>query len=113
MKVLVAEKIAKDGLLILEKEPRIELDVKPGLSREELLDSIGSLLASANKKLKKLETETAKAQAIDKVDKQAIAFRDKVRTGLVDLRADIDAIEELTPSDLWPVPVYSEMLFKL
>ena len=81
--------------------------------QKELLDSIGSLLASANKKLKKLETETAKAQAIDKVDKQAIAFRDKVRTGLVDLRADIDAIEELTPSDLWPVPVYSEMLFKL
>jgi D-3-phosphoglycerate dehydrogenase len=42
MKVLVAEKIAKEGLLILEKESHIELDVKPGLSREELLNSIGN-----------------------------------------------------------------------
>jgi len=81
--------------------------------QKELQDTIGGLLASANKKLKKLEEETVKAQAIDKVDKQAVAFRDKVRTTLNDLRADIDAIEVLTPSDLWPVPVYSDMLFKL
>lgn len=47
------------------------------------------------------------------MDKQAAAFRDKVKTTLFDLRSDIDAIEVLTPSDLWPVPVYSDMLFKL
>jgi glutamine synthetase len=81
--------------------------------QKELLESIGSLLTSANKKLKKLEEETIKSQAIDKVDKQAVAFRDKVRPSLNDLRADIDAIEVLMPSDLWPVPVYSDMLFKL
>lgn len=41
MKILVAEKIAKEGLLILEKEPLVELDVKTDLGREELLQIIG------------------------------------------------------------------------
>ncbi|MBI5557738.1 MAG: glutamine synthetase III [Deltaproteobacteria bacterium] len=81
--------------------------------QKELLDSINTLLVSADKKLKKLADETAKAQAMDKVDKQAVAFRDKVRTSLFDLRSDIDAMEVLMPSDLWPVSVYSDMLFKL
>ena len=81
--------------------------------QKELQETIGNLLTAANKKLKKLKEETAKAQAIDKVDKQAVAFRDKVRTSLNDLRSDIDAIEVLMASDLWPVPVYSDMLFKL
>jgi glutamine synthetase len=81
--------------------------------QKELQETIGNLLTSANKKLKKLAEETAKAQAIDKVDKQAVAFRDKVRTSLNDLRSDIDAIEVLMPRDLWPVPAYSDMLFKL
>jgi glutamine synthetase len=81
--------------------------------QQELQETIGNLLTAANKKLKKLEEETTKAQAIDKVDKQAVAFRDKVRTSLNDLRSYIDAIEVLMASDLWPVPVYSDMLFKL
>jgi glutamine synthetase len=29
------------------------------------------------------------------------------------LRADIDALEGIMPKDLWPVPVYSDLLFKL
>jgi D-3-phosphoglycerate dehydrogenase len=42
MKILVAEKVAKEGLLILEKDPLVELDVKTDLSREELLQIIGN-----------------------------------------------------------------------
>jgi len=30
-----------------------------------------------------------------------------------DLRADIDALETITPLELWPVPSYADMLFKL
>lgn len=41
MKILVTEKLAKEGLLILEKEPQAELDVRLGMSREELLEVIG------------------------------------------------------------------------
>ena len=29
------------------------------------------------------------------------------------LRADVDALEAIIPADLWPVPTYAELLFKL
>jgi glutamine synthetase len=29
------------------------------------------------------------------------------------LRVDIDALEMLVPSDMWPVPTYTDLLFKL
>jgi len=47
------------------------------------------------------------------VPKQAAAFRDKVFPALSKLRADVDELEEIVPRDLWPVPAYSDMLFKL
>ncbi|MBU0482530.1 MAG: glutamine synthetase III [Proteobacteria bacterium] len=81
--------------------------------QKALLADVSKLLESAAKKVKKLEDETAKAQAITKVDKQAAAYRDKVFTTLFDLRKDIDGLEALVPSDLWPVPTYSDLLFKL
>jgi glutamine synthetase len=78
-----------------------------------LLAEISKLLESAAKNVKKLEDETVKAQAISQVDKQAAAFRDKVFTAMQSLRADIDALESLMPGDLWPVPTYSDLLFRL
>jgi D-3-phosphoglycerate dehydrogenase len=61
MKVLVTEKIATEGLLILEKESRIELDVKPGLSREELLSSIGNYEALIIRSATKADRELLEA----------------------------------------------------
>ncbi|MBU0482982.1 MAG: glutamine synthetase III [Proteobacteria bacterium] len=81
--------------------------------QKALLDDVSKLLGSAAKKVKKLEDETVKAQAIGKVDKQAAAYRDKVFTALFELRQDIDALEAMLPADLWPVPTYSDLLFKL
>ncbi len=78
-----------------------------------LLAEVSKHLESAAKNVKKLETETAKAQNISAVDKQAAAFRDKVFPAMQALRADIDALEGIMPRDLWPVPVYSDLLFKL
>lgn len=81
--------------------------------QKELLDEVSGLLTSANKHMKKLAVETAKAQSITDVVKQAEAFRDKVVVSLAALRADIDALETIVANDLWPVPVYSDLLFKL
>ncbi len=86
---------------------------KGASAQKALLDDVSKLLDSAAKKVKKLEDETAKAQAIGKVDKQAAAYRDKVFTVLSDLRKDIDALEAVVPADLWPVPTYCDLLFKL
>ncbi|MEW6427832.1 MAG: glutamine synthetase III [Thermodesulfobacteriota bacterium] len=86
---------------------------KGGTVQKGLLDQVSKLLDSINKKAQKLEDETKKAQAIDKVEKQAAAYRDKVFAAIQALRADVDALEAITPSDLWPVPTYHELMFKL
>ena len=86
---------------------------KYGSVQKGLLEEVGKRLEAAGKKLAKLETETNKAQAIDKVDKQAAAYRDKVFPAMTALREDIDALEAIIPDDLWPVPTYSDLLFNL
>lgn len=37
MKVIVTDEVAREGLMLLEQDPRIELDVRVGMKREELL----------------------------------------------------------------------------
>ncbi|HOW87527.1 MAG TPA: glutamine synthetase III [Candidatus Omnitrophota bacterium] len=81
--------------------------------QKQLLSSVTELLESANDKLEVLESSIEKAHAVKDLIKRAEAFRDKVVVAANDLRKDIDALEGLTPADLWPVPTYAEMLFKL
>ena len=81
--------------------------------QKALLAEVSTLLESTAKKTKKLEQEINKAQKIAAIDKQAAAYRDKVFTTMQSLRLDIDALEGIMPDDLWPVPTYSELLFKL
>lgn len=42
MKVIVTDEVAAEGLALLEQDPRIEMDIKLGLSKEELLATIGN-----------------------------------------------------------------------
>ncbi|MBW2636901.1 MAG: glutamine synthetase III [Deltaproteobacteria bacterium] len=81
--------------------------------QEDLLKKISALLASAYKNLTKLDGATAKAQNIDDSVKKAEAYRDKVIPVMQALRGDIDALEMMVPADMWPVPTYAELLFKL
>ncbi len=41
MKIIVTDEVAREGLMLLEQDPRIELDVRPGVNRNELLRIIG------------------------------------------------------------------------
>ena len=41
MKVIVTDEVAREGLALLEQDPRIEMDVRLGLKKEELLQLIG------------------------------------------------------------------------
>ncbi len=86
---------------------------KHGVVQRVLLEQVGELLASAHKKVDALESEAGKARSISEVAQQAAAFRDKVLPALQKLRADVDELEEIVPRDLWPVPTYADMLFKL
>jgi glutamine synthetase len=86
---------------------------KHGIVQRELLAQVGELLSSVQKKVDVLESEAGKAKSIAEVPKQSAAFRDRVFPALQKLRADVDELEAVVPRDLWPVPAYSDMLFKL
>lgn len=80
---------------------------------KELLSNIASLFDSANVKLQKLEDALSDALEISDTIEKAENFRDNVFTKLKDLRVDIDTLETLIPSDIWPTPTYADMLYKL
>jgi glutamine synthetase len=82
-------------------------------AQEGILRSVSTLLDSAAKKLKIVVDARTKAADISEIVKKAEAYRDSVFPAYTTLREDVDALEALVPSDLWPVPTYAEMLFKL
>ncbi len=79
----------------------------------DLLKKLSNTLESAYKNLGKLESAVAKAQGIKDTIKMAEAYRDKVFATMQMLRSDIDNLEMMVPSDTWPVPNYTDLLFKL
>ena len=85
----------------------------PAPAQEDLLKKLGGLLKAAYKGVTTLEGAVAKAQETADAVKQAEAYRDKVVAGMVALRADVDAMEQIVPRDMWPVPTYTDLLFKL
>jgi len=88
------------------------IGVSPKVQKEILL-KITKHLGEASVNLAALEAATSKAQGLEDVEKAAVAYRDKVVPAQNALRVDIDALEELVPGDIWPVPSYADMLFNL
>ncbi|MCX8093639.1 MAG: glutamine synthetase III [Candidatus Goldbacteria bacterium] len=82
-------------------------------SLSEILKNIIQCFDSANKKVNELEKELNNAYNISETLPKAEYFRDKVFTKIQDLRKDIDTLETLIPSDIWPTPTYADMLYKL
>jgi glutamine synthetase len=81
--------------------------------QEDLLKKLGALIKSSYNKLDLLEAGTAKAKEVEDGIKKAETYRDEVVTAMHELRKDIDAIEMIVPADMWPVPTYADLLFKL
>lgn len=81
--------------------------------QEDLLKKLNTHVASSYKNLAKLESALAKTQTIESIVEKAEAYRDKVITAMGALRKDIDALEMIVPRDMWPVPSYTDLLFKL
>ncbi len=82
-------------------------------AQNELLKQLADILESSFKSAAQLEAATAKAEGIGDVVKKAEWLRDKVVTAMKDLRADVDRMEALVPKNMWPVPNYTDLLFKL
>ncbi|HEX2964153.1 MAG TPA: glutamine synthetase III [Syntrophorhabdaceae bacterium] len=85
----------------------------PVVVQQDLIKQLNGFLKSAYSNLTKLETVVAKAQAAKDTVKKSEMYRDQVFTVMAKLRADVDALEMLVPRDMWPVPTYTDLLFKL
>ena len=71
----------------------------------ELIDAMDAALAS-------LKSAVASAEGKDAFE-TALKFRETVVSGMDKLRAVIDTTEPIIPADVWPVPVYTDLLFRV
>ena len=77
---------------------------------KKTLDQIVKLSDEFKQKTDKLQ-ELLEHEGDGAVDKHAKFFRDKVVTAMVSLREAGDALEQIVPHGVWPLPTYREMLF--
>jgi glutamine synthetase len=80
---------------------------------EDILKKFGASLTSAYKNLGKLEKALQRSQAISDTVRCAENYRDTVLPAIQALRIDIDTLETMTPAETWPIPTYTDLLFKL
>ncbi len=81
-------------------------------AESELLTKLSDELSELYKKEKVLEEAEAKENSVDAYE-TAVYYRDKVFGAMQDLRETVDRIEPDVASDFWPVPTYSELLFRV
>ncbi len=81
-------------------------------AESELLTKLSNELSELYKKEKVLEEAEAKENSVDAYE-TAVYYRDKVFGAMQDLRETVDKIEPDVASDFWPVPTYSELLFRV
>jgi glutamine synthetase len=79
----------------------------------DLLKKVTGLFEATYGKLGKLEAAVAKAAAVEDVTRRGEAFRDQVFTMLSSIRTEVDALEAILPADLWPVPTYADLLYRI
>lgn len=73
----------------------------------ELCDGITAI----NESIARLDEVHAKAESISDGQLQANCYAHEVAPVMADLRAAVDAMEEIVAADYWPVPTYDDVLF--
>ncbi len=81
--------------------------------QSELLIKTSDLLAQAEQALDVLRAKTAEAAGKAQGQEQAVYFRTEVFPAMAELRAPIDALEQIVDKDVWPVPTYAQLLFEV
>ena len=78
----------------------------------EIITKLSELQAAAYQTVTELEQAERSAAGLIGYE-QAKAYRDNVLPKMQQLRTAIDAAEELTGEDYWPVPSYTDLLFRV
>ncbi len=79
----------------------------------DIIEKLSSLCYQAYHTLEKLEKSEKLAAAITDKVARAEAYKDNVIPNMNKLREYVDAMEELTSSEYWPLPTYGEMMFNV
>ena len=80
----------------------------------QITEKVSSLTKAAYEATEKLEAAVVAAAAKDDcVLSMAKSYREDVIPVMDDLRAAVDALEVITPSEKWPVPAYSDIIFNV
>ena len=93
-----------------------KLAVMPDICCEvekDILRKLSELNASAYKNLNALKSAEKEAAALTDNIARAEAYRNFVLPAMAALRCDVDAMEELTASEYWPLPTYGDMMFRV
>ena len=78
-----------------------------------LAERITNLNSEAYKLVQELEEKTAAASKHTSMLDMATAYRNEVVSTMEKLRKCVDTIEVMMPSDQWPVPAYSDIIFNV
>jgi glutamine synthetase len=83
------------------------------LSRNQLntIKDISNHISSIKDDVEMMTEARKMANAIDNVQKQAIAYKDNVKPFFEKIRYHVDKLEMLVDDELWPLPKYRELLF--
>ena len=87
---------------------RADVDVQ-----EALLLEVSGLLKEAKGALSSLLDALKLADQAPEGRPRAEAYRDRVLPAMAALRDPVDRLETLMPADLWPMPTYGDLLFKI
>jgi glutamine synthetase len=79
----------------------------------ELVSTLSDLVGEGYEALKALKKADADARAEQADEKMALALSERVLPAMQTLRKKVDAMEELTASDYWPLPTYGDMMFRI
>ena len=93
-----------------------KLAVMPDICCEvekDILRKLSELNASAYKNLNALKSAEKEAAALTDNIARAEAYRNFVLPAMAALRRDVDAMEELTASEYWPLPTYGDIMFRI
>lgn len=80
---------------------------------KDILVKLSTLNAEAYAYVETLKCADAEANAIPDVKLRAEACVKNVVPAMNDLREVVDAMEQLTSSEFWPMPTYSDLMFKI
>ena len=76
-----------------------------------LITRLSDLAEEAFSETENLKAEAAAAASLPDAEASATAFKERVIPTMEALRHTVDAMEEYTAIDAWPVPTYGELTF--